>query len=151
MENSTVSWLFRNDPSTTHVVEKGPPSTEIVPFKILMGIIDRVMNNRYAGDGSVHPSVHLLYIKELCELFKIVGVSGEVIMRKLFPLSLKDKARDWYMLLDDSHLLDYKDFMSLFYSKFNPLHEMHQDRNYIYKYWPRDREGSLGKTEIINA
>ena len=71
-----------------------------------MGIIDHVMNNRYAVDGSVHPSMHLLYIKELCELFKIAGVSSEVIMRKIFSLSLKDKARDWYVLLDDSHLLD---------------------------------------------
>ena len=106
-----------------------------------MGIIDHVINNRYAGDGSVHPSVHLLYIKELCELFTIAGVSGEVIMRKLFFISLKDKAWDWYVLLDDSHLLDYKDHVSLFYSKFYPLHEMHQDRNYIYNFWPRDGEG----------
>ena len=118
METSTIGWLFRNDPSTTRVVERGHPPTESVPFEIPMGIIDRVMNNLYAGDGSIHPSVHLLYIKELCELFKIANVSGEVIMRKLFSLSLKDKARDWYMLLDDSHLLDYKDLMSLFYSKF---------------------------------
>ena len=110
--------MFRNDPATTHVVEKGPPPTKIVPFTIPMGIIDHVMNNRYEGDGSVHPSEHLLYIKELCELFKIAGVSSEVIMRKIFSLSLKDKARDWYVLLDDSHLLDYKDLMSLFYSNF---------------------------------
>ena len=43
METSTISWLFRNDPSTTHVVEKGPPPTENVPFTIPMGIIDHVM------------------------------------------------------------------------------------------------------------
>ena len=85
METSNISWLFRNDPSTTHVVEKGPPPTESVPFTIPMVIIDRVMNNRYAGDGSVHPSEHLLYIKELCKLFKIAGVLSEVIMRKYFP------------------------------------------------------------------
>ena len=75
---------------------QGLSSQVIIP----MGIIDRVMNNRYAGDGSVHPSEHLLYIKELCELFTIAGVSSEVIMRKIFSLSLKDKARDWYVLLE---------------------------------------------------
>ena len=47
---------------------------------------------------------------------------------------------DWYMLLDNSHLMDWKDLMSLFYSKFYPLHEIHQDRNYIYNFWPRDGE-----------
>ena len=53
------------------------------------------MSNRYVGDGTVHPGYHLLYIKELCELFKIVDVSRDVIMRKLFSLSLKDKALEW--------------------------------------------------------
>src|SRR4051812_6120743 len=30
--------------------------------------------------------------------------------------------------------------MSLFYTKFYPLHEIHRDRNHIYNFWPRDRE-----------
>ena len=61
---------------------------------------------------------------------------------------------DWYMLLDNSHLMDWKELMSLFYSKFYPLHEIHQDRNYIYNFWPREGEkncSSLGEVEISNA
>src|SRR4051812_39215573 len=30
--------------------------------------------------------------------------------------------------------------MSLFYAKFYPLREIHQDRNYIYNFWSRDGE-----------
>ena len=52
----------------------------------------------------------------------------------------KDKAMDWYMLLDNSHLMDWKELMSLFYSKFYPLHEIHQDINYIYNFWPHEGE-----------
>ena len=74
MESFTACYMFGNGSSTTHVVERSSPSTEIVPFKIPIGIIDRVMENRYAGDGTVHPGEHLLYIKELCGLFKITGV-----------------------------------------------------------------------------
>ena len=48
-------------------------------------------------------------------------MSREVIMKKLFSLSLEDKAMDWYRLLDNSHLTDWKELMSLFYSKFYPL------------------------------
>ena len=51
-------------------------------FQNTDGKIDLVMTNRYVGDGAVHPSNHLLYIKELCDLFEIAGVSREVIMRK---------------------------------------------------------------------
>jgi hypothetical protein len=105
-----------------------------------MGVVDNVMGNIYAGDGTIHPSTHLLYIIELCALFKLAGVPKDVIMRKLFSLSLKDKACEWYRLLDDSHLLDWKELVSLFYAKFYPLHEIHQDRNYIYNFWPHDGE-----------
>ena len=75
--------------------------------------------------------------------FKIVGISIEVIMRKLFSLSLKDKAMEWYRLLDDSHLLDWDTIVPLFYGKFYPLHEIHQDRNFIYNFWPRKGESIL--------
>ena len=150
METPTIGWLFRNDPSTTRVVERGPPPTEIVPFEIPIGIVARVMDNRYARDGAVHPSVHLLYIKELCNLFKIAGVPRELIMRKLFSISLKDRAWEWYRLLDDSHLLDWKELVSHFYFKFYPLHEIHQDRNFIYNFWPRDGESiaQIGRAHV---
>src|ERR1041385_5310595 len=44
------------------------------------------------------------------------------------------------MLLDNSHLLNWEELMSLFYTKFYPLHEIHRDRNYIYNFWSRDGE-----------
>ena len=84
MESYTAGFMFGNGSSTTHVVERSSPSTELVPFEIPIGIIDRVMDNRYAGDGTVHPGDHLLYIKELCGLFKIAAVSRELIMRNYF-------------------------------------------------------------------
>ena len=68
-----------------------------------MKIVERVMDERYAGDGTVHPSDHLLKLKELCELLKVAGLSRETFMKKLYRLSLKDKAREWYELLDDPH------------------------------------------------
>ena len=86
MESFTAGYMFGNGYSTTRVVERSSPSTEIVPFEIPIGIVDRVMDNHYAGDGTVHPGEHLFYIKELCGLFKMAGVSRELIMRKLFSI-----------------------------------------------------------------
>src|SRR3954463_8086899 len=95
---------------TTVVVT--PTRTEIVPYKIPSGIIDYVLANRYVGDR--HPGEHLLYLSQLCSLFKLAGVSMEFVMRKLFAVSLIDKASDWYKLLDNSHLLGRQELMSLF-------------------------------------
>jgi hypothetical protein len=48
------------------------PHTESISFKIPMKIVERAMNNCYLGDRTVHPGDHLLFILELCELFKCV-------------------------------------------------------------------------------
>src|SRR3954468_4139226 len=136
MESSTIGSLLVRSRPTTVVVTSTP--TEIVPYKIPSGFIDYVLANRYTGEG--HPGEHLLYLSILSSLFKLAGVTMEFVMKKLFSVSLKDKASDWYKLLDNSDLLEWPKLMSLFYAKFYPLHEIHQDRNYIYNFWSRDRE-----------
>src|SRR4051812_18495177 len=136
MDNATLRLLLVGNRRTTVVVYSTP--TEIQPYKIPTGIIDYVLANRYAGDR--HPGEHLLYLSQLCSLFKLAGVSMEFVMKKLFSVSLQDKASDFYKLLDNSELLNWQELMSLFYTKFYPLHEIHQDMNYIYNFWSSDGE-----------
>jgi hypothetical protein len=71
------------------------------PFKIPMKIVEYVMNNCYLEDGIVHPDDHLLFIHELCELFKCAGISTGEVKRKLFYFSLKGRAAEWYKTLKE--------------------------------------------------
>src|ERR1041385_3897038 len=135
METPTIGSLFLGSRPTAKVVT--PTPTEIVPYKIPSGMVDYVLTKRYAGDR--HPGEHLLYLSQLCSLFKLAGVSLEFIMKKLFSVSLTDKASDWYKLLDNPHSLNWAELKFLFYTKFYPLHEVYRDRNYIYNF--RSREG----------
>src|SRR3954462_9625189 len=92
MDPSTVgSLLVRTCPTTVVVT---PTPTEIVPYKIPTGIIEYFLANRYIGEG--HPGEHLLYLSQLCSLFKLASVTMEFFMNKLFPVSRKDKVSDWY-------------------------------------------------------
>src|SRR3954465_8065513 len=118
MDSSTVGLMVRSCAPTVVVP---PTPTEIVPYKKPSGIIDYVLANRYTGEG--HLGEHLLYLSQLCSLFKFVGVMMEFFMKKLFSVSLKDKVSDWYKLLDNFNLLEWPDLMSLFYAKFYPLSE----------------------------
>src|SRR3954464_7613009 len=114
MDTSTLgSFLLGKCPATMVVT---PTPTEIVLYKIPTGIVDYVLANRYAGDR--HPGEHLLYLSQLCSLFKLAGVTMEFVMKKLFSISLKDKASDWYKLLDNYDFLEWQELMSLFYAKF---------------------------------
>jgi hypothetical protein len=76
MENSPFGFLFGNTSTTVaHVDEQPPPLAELDPFKIPMKIVERVMDSCYSGGGIVHSGDHLLFIHELCELYKCAGIS----------------------------------------------------------------------------
>src|ERR1041385_6004339 len=114
MDTPTLGSLFLGSRPTTKVVTPAP--AEILPYKIPSGIIDYVLANRYAGDRN--PGDHLLYLSQLCSLFKLAGILMYFVMRKLFYLSLKDKALDWYRLIDNSHLLNWQDLCLSFMQSF---------------------------------
>jgi hypothetical protein len=111
-----------------------PPPAQLDPFKIPMKIVERVMDNCYSGDGTVHPGDHLLFIHELCEFFKCAGILSSKVKRKLFSLSLKGRAEEWYRLLKDGPSIALEGIVPLFYSKFYPPSEIHKDRNRIYNF-----------------
>jgi hypothetical protein len=131
MENSPFGSLFGNNTASV-MVEDEPPPAQLDPFKIPMKIVERVMNNRYSEDGTVHPGDHLLFIHELCELFQCAGISSSQVKRKLFSISLKGRAAEWYRVLKDGPSIGWEEIVPLFYSKLYPPSEIHKDCNHIY-------------------
>ena len=67
-------------------------------------MIEKLLANPFLGDGTKHPDMHLIYVEQICGLFKLAGLSGDEVMRKVFPLYLKGKALAWYRLCDDMGL-----------------------------------------------
>ena len=64
-------------------------------------MVEQLLANPYAGDGTEHLDMHLIYVDEICGLFKLVGLPGDEANKKVFHLSLKAKALTWYRLCDD--------------------------------------------------
>jgi hypothetical protein len=122
---------FCSDDILSPICENSNDACESHPFKIPIKIIERVMNNCYLGDGTVHPGDHLLFIHELSELFKCASISMDQVKRKLFSLSLKGRAAEWYNTLKNGRSIGWEEIVPLFYSKFYPSSEIHKDRNYI--------------------
>jgi hypothetical protein len=90
--------------------------------------------------GHLHAINHLLSIHELCELFNCASISSSQVKRKLFSLSLKDRAAEWYKLLKNGRSIGWEEIVPLFYSKFYLPSEIQKDRNQIYNFWPYDGE-----------
>jgi hypothetical protein len=86
------------------VVRAAPQPTEPtknIYYEIPLGIMEKLLANPYAGDGTIHRDMHLIYIDEIC------GFEDGVKM-KVFPLSLVGNALSWYRLLDESRTWDWK-------------------------------------------
>ena len=64
-------------------------------------MVEYLLAKPYAGDGTEHPDMHLLYVNEICGLFKLAGLPGDEVKKKVFPLSLEGKSLTWYRLCHD--------------------------------------------------
>ena len=107
---------------------------------MLRGYGKKLLANHFLGDGTKHPDEHLIYVDEVCRLFKLAGVPRDVVKKKVFPLSLRGDASTRYRLCDDMRSWNYKRLKLEFHQKFYPMHLVHCDRNYIYNFWRREGE-----------
>src|SRR3954466_12770476 len=103
--DNLLGFLFGKTITTIRVVDE-PPPVEIDPFKIPTSIVDRVMDNYYVGDGTVHPGDHLLFIHELCGLSKCAGITTEHVKNKVLSISLKGRDDEWYKLLKNGQCME---------------------------------------------
>jgi hypothetical protein len=62
-----------------------------IGYEIPLGMIEQLLANPYAGDGTKHPDMHLIHVDEICGLFKLAGLPGDEVKKKVFPLSLGGK------------------------------------------------------------
>ena len=116
------------------------PIENETPFEFPSGMMEKLLANPFTGDGTKHPDEHLIYVDEVCGLFKLGGIPDDVAKKKVFPLSLKGDALIWYMLCDDMKSWNYKRLKLEFHQKYYPMHLVHRDRNYIYNFWPCEGE-----------
>ncbi|GAV68779.1 hypothetical protein CFOL_v3_12282 [Cephalotus follicularis] len=68
---------------------------EIKP--VIIQIIQQLVQfGRFPSDD---PNIHITNFLDICDTFKHNGVSDDVIRLRLFPFSLRDKAKGWLISL----------------------------------------------------
>ena len=110
MENNPLRGLFgvsspRPEPQLVSPEPTAP--TENIYYEIPSGVIKKLLANPYARHGAEHPDMHLIYVDEICGLFKLAGMPKDVIKKKVFPLSSKGEALTWFRLCDDMGSWNY--------------------------------------------
>ena len=82
MENNPLrglSGVSSPRPEPQLVAPQPTAPTENIGYEIPSGMIEQLLANPYAGDGTEHPDMYLIYVDEVCGLFKLAGLPDDVI------------------------------------------------------------------------
>ena len=97
METNALRGLFGVSsprPVEQRVAPQPTEPTENVHFEIPSGMIEKLLANPFTGDGTLHPDMHLIYVDEVCGLFRLAGMPKDVIKKKVFPFIFEGKGID---------------------------------------------------------
>ncbi|KAK4264934.1 hypothetical protein QN277_026049 [Acacia crassicarpa] len=98
-----------------------PPTINAGHFEI-KSVMIQMLNEagQFGGLPSEDPHLHLKTFLEVCDSFVIPGIPPDTIRIKLFPFSLRDKARTWLNNLPANSITTWNDLGSKFLLKFFP-------------------------------
>ncbi|KAK8636631.1 hypothetical protein V6N13_124373 [Hibiscus sabdariffa] len=95
---------------------------------------------QFGGSPAENARQHLKSFLEICNSFKIHGVSNDVLKLKLFPYSLTDKAKAWLNNLPPGSLRSWTDLCRSFLGKFSYSNMTDHLRNQITAFRQEDDE-----------
>ncbi|KAK8701680.1 hypothetical protein V6N13_020061 [Hibiscus sabdariffa] len=95
---------------------------------------------QFGGSPAENARQHLKSFLEICNSFKIHGVSNDVLKLKLFPYSLMDKAKAWLNNLPPGSLQSWTDLCRTFLGKFSYSNMTDHLRNQITSFRQEDDE-----------
>ena len=86
------------------------------------------------------PNYHIASFLELCDTFRINGVSEDAIRLRLFPFILKGKAKEWLLYLPAGSIITWDALVEKFLAKYFPPAKIAELRNNISTFTQFDNE-----------
>ena len=96
--------------------------------------------SHFRGLESEDPYLHVREFLDYCATVKYRGVSEEQIYLRLFPFSLKDKAKTWLYSLTPNSIATWTVLCSKFLAKFFPMQKTTNLRRLIMQFTQNDGE-----------
>ncbi|XP_026380283.1 uncharacterized protein LOC113275064 [Papaver somniferum] len=112
--------------------------TATTTYEIRASAIQALPN--FYGKENENPYYHIRDFEELCGRMKFKDLSDEFLKLRLFPLSLKDKAKSWLNALSPSSISTWNDMINIFLHKFFPRHKTTAIRQKLYSFSQQEGE-----------
>ncbi|KAL6334102.1 hypothetical protein AAG906_004533 [Vitis piasezkii] len=113
-----------------------PPTEQLVIRPYLVPLLPT-----FHGMESENPYAHTKEFEDVCNTFQEGGASIDLMRLKLFPFTLKDKAKIWLNSLRPRSIRSWTDLQAEFLKKFFPTHRTNAKENEkFYECWERYME-----------
>ncbi|CAL9005572.1 unnamed protein product [Prunus brigantina] len=114
------------------------PQLTVDRFELKSGMIHLLPT--YYGNTTEDPYMHIKQFFEICATIKIQGLNDEQIKMRLFPFSLKDKAKSWLYSLPNASIHTWEELSNKFLQKFFPAQKTNKIRKEILGFTQREGE-----------
>jgi hypothetical protein len=116
------------------------PAPEANFYEIKPALLNFVMKEQFSGASSDDAAAHLNNFVELYEIQKYKDVDGNIIKLKLFPFSLRRRAKDWLLSLPRNSIDSWDKCKDAFIGKYYPPTKIIALRSDIIKFRQFDNE-----------
>ncbi|KAI3451360.1 hypothetical protein Pfo_008025 [Paulownia fortunei] len=107
-------------------------------FELKPALISMVQQNQFGGSAVEDSNAHLAMFLEICDTIKMNGVPDDAIRLRLFPFSLRDKARLWLQSFAPCSILSWNDLTQKFLTKYFPSSKRLQLKSEITQFRQQD-------------
>ncbi|KAL4386655.1 hypothetical protein GQ457_09G019260 [Hibiscus cannabinus] len=128
------------------------PEIQAAHFE-LKPVMFNMLNSIGKFGGSLHEDArqHIRAFLEVCDSFRQQGVHEDVLKLKLFPYSLRDRARGWLSGVPAGSLESWVDLCRSFMMRYNPPNMHTQLRNDIASFRQGDDESMMMLDALANG
>ncbi|KAH9671201.1 hypothetical protein KPL70_017267 [Citrus sinensis] len=105
----------------------------------------------FYGLENEDPYNHLNDCHAICQTFKYENFSNDDVKLRLFPFSLKDRARSWLNTLPANSISSWEQMVTKFLNKYFPVHKTNAIRREISEFTQREDEQFFETWERFNG
>lgn len=87
-------------------------------FELKLTLLQIMQQNQFAGLPTENPNQHLKVFIQLADTLKTNNASPETIRLRLFPFSLRDRARSWLDSLPENSIITWNDLKKVFLARY---------------------------------
>src|ERR1041384_6034585 len=110
-----------------------PPATSAPSYEIKPALLNLVMKDQFSG-AREDAALHLNNFIELCDMQQYKEVDGHIVKLKLFPFSLRGRAKEWLQSLLKNSIDSWSKCKDAFLGKYYPPAKIIQLRSNIMNF-----------------